>query len=97
MENMRLNVSKNIELVNFIKVDNQTNLCVLYDHESKEFIVAWNLKVYRVVSYTKYGSYKARYKAEKIMNELNQEYLINEARKEAEESEKRFLWDQFKL
>lgn len=83
MENMRLNVSKNIELVNFIKIDDQTNLCVLYDHELKEFIVAWDLKVYKVTSFTKYESYNSRYKAEKELQKLNQEYLIQKARKES--------------
>lgn len=97
MEKFKMNLNKKLELINFVKLDDQANLCVLYDNETKEFIVAWDLIIYKVISYKQYGCYKARWKAEKELHKLNEDYLIQKSKKESEEYEKRRLWEQSKI
>lgn len=86
------------EMIAFVKVDNETNLAVLRETKMNDYIAVMDLSINKNgVSYSALGKYKTRFKAEKHMNEFNEEILMNKARREKEEEEKRRLWELGKL
>lgn len=94
---MKLGLSKTIELINFNKIDDETNICVLYDSTDQTYSVAFDLQIKGgQLVYSTVDKTPRRFKAEKKMEDLTKGYLIDKARRDKEASELARQWELFK-
>lgn len=77
MKNLTIQMNRNLELISFVKLDDNNNVCVLYNIKDEIYITALNIEIVGgEVEFKPQALNTVRYKAEKLMSKIQDEFYI---------------------